>query len=180
MTGQQFIDAIKAAYLKVFPKGYIDGRVSNAFKPSIYFEARLQGDISKVANRIKQNDAAFQSWHVWDVGVDAANGGELADKMVAELGQGGSLMVAPAPGSHMAFESVKFGWRKKVGDAQTLVKHYTNYFQKMKKVVDANRNRLSPRHEVPASTRREILTTLVKAGRRDLALLVAARARGLS
>lgn len=173
MTGQQFVEAVKAAYLKQFPNGYIDGRVSNAFKPSIYLEARLQGDISKVSNRIKQNDAAFQSWHVWDVGIDAANGGELADKMTAELGQGGSLTVQPQPGSHMAFDSVKFGWRKKTGNADQLVKHLTNYFKKMKKVLADNRGRLSPRHEVPAGVKRDILATLIRAGRRDLARVVA-------
>lgn len=185
MTGQQFVEAVKAAYMKTFPKGYIDGRVSNAFKPSMYFEARLQGDISKVSNQIKQNDAAFQSWHVWDIGADAANGGELADKMTVEIGQGGSLMVQPAPGSHRAFDSVKFGWRKKSGNADQLVKHLANYFKKMKKVVDQNRGNLSPRHEVPAAwkgsgmdkqVKREVLATLIRAGRKDLARsLVSAR-----
>ena len=179
MTGEQFVEAVKAAYMKVFPKGQINSRISNAFKPSIYFEARLQGDMAKVSNQIKQNDAAFQSWHVWDIGIDAANGGELADKMMVEIGQGGSLMVAPEPGSYLAFDSVKFGWRKKSGNAQQLVKHFTNYFQKMKKVIDANRSRLSPQHEVPASVKRDIVKTLVKAGRSDLALLVAARAKRL-
>lgn len=182
MTGQQFIDAIKSAYMKVFPKGYIEGRMNNNFKPSIYFESRLQGDMSKVTNKIKQNDAAFQSWHIWEIGIDAVKGAELAEKMVAEIGQGGSLLVQPAPGSHMAFDSVKFGWRKKAGNADQLVKHFTNYFKKMKKVVDDNRSNLSPRHEVPArvnrmtpETKREILKTLVKAGRRDLAVAMTRR-----
>lgn len=172
MTGQDFVDAVKAAYMKVFPAGHIAGRVNDRHKPSIYFEARLQGDMNKIANKIKQNDAAFQSWFVWDVGPDATSGGELADKMTVEINQGGSLTVAPAPGSGMVFDSIKFGWRKKTGNADALVKHFTNYFKKMKKVLDANRDRISPRTEVPAMTtqaKQEVIATLLHKGRPDLA-----------
>jgi len=46
-------------------------------------------------------------------------------------------------GSYMAYGRVKFGWRKKTGTPEQLLKHLDNYFKKMRKVVDANKDNLA-------------------------------------
>lgn len=172
MTAQEFIDAIEAAYAKVFPKGHIRGRFFSAMgRPSLMFDTRLQGDLNKLPNKTPENDVAPQRFTV-DVS-DASPDSQLPDKITIESNRSSSLLVRPAPGSGMAFDSVRFGWRRKTGTPEQVVRHMTAYFQKMKKVLEANRKRLPKTHEVPARVTRDIVATLVRAGRRDLACVVA-------
>ena len=129
---------IEETVRKVFPKAGIRVTVSNNLMPSINLWFALQGDPSKHANRIPQNDPAYGIFTVWGIGKD----GSVPEKLTVEATQGTSLTVQPAPDSRMAYDRVKFGWRKKSGNADAIVKHIGNYFTKVKKVVKENFDRL--------------------------------------
>ena len=98
---------------------------------AIYIVTALEKDISKVPHKIWMNDRAFQKFFVYGVNEDDT----LQGKLQAELIQGGKLLVKPEPGSHMAFGSVKFGWRKKSGTPDQIVKHFGNYFKRVQKTI---------------------------------------------
>ena len=98
---------------------------------AIYIVTALEKDISKVPHKIWMNDRAFQKFFVYGVNEDDT----LQGKLQAELIQGGKLLVKPEPGSHMAFGSVKFGWRKKSGTPDQIVRHFGNYFKRVQKTI---------------------------------------------
>jgi hypothetical protein len=69
----------------------------------------------------------------------------IKDKIVAELSVGGGIKVDPEPGSHMAFGRVKIGWRKKTATPEKMIKGMQDYFKKMKKTLNDNRDRIPER-----------------------------------
>lgn len=105
-------------------------------RKSIHVTTALEKDLSKVANRIRDNDRALQTFYVDGVNDDDT----LKDKLTATISRGGSLTVKPEPGSYYAFGHVKFGWRKKSGTPDQIVKHFGDYFKKVKKVIQDNKD----------------------------------------
>lgn len=105
-------------------------------RKSIHVTTALEKDLSKVANRIRDNDRALQTFYIDGVNDDDT----LKDKLTATISRGDSLTVKPEPGSYYAFGHVKFGWRKKSGTPDQIVKHFGNYFKKVKKVIQDNKD----------------------------------------
>lgn len=131
-----FIKQVEAAHKKVFPKAWISVKRAKILGDIISIQFGVQNP-KKHSNNITLNDPAFHSMLI-----DNLRQGEFKEKISLEINQGGFLFVKPEEGSFMAFSKVKFGWRNKKGTPEQIVKHLANYFGKMKKVVDANKNNL--------------------------------------
>jgi len=137
---QKLAKRIKTEIEKSMPPGYVlvcEVR-SSLGRKHIYLVTALEKDKSKWSNGIMMNDPALHKIIIYGVNEDDT----LADKLEANIATGGKLMVKPDPGSHYAFGSVKFGWRKKKGTPDQIVKHFGNYFKKVKKVIQDNKGRL--------------------------------------
>ena len=132
---EDFIKSVKDSFLKEFPKAWFDGSYSRSFK-TIDFEFGIQPK-SKHANHIARNDPSHHKLIMHDI-ID----GEFPEKSTMEMLTGGALYVKPEEGSHLAMGSVKIGYRKKTGTPAQIVKHLQNYFKKMKKVVNDNKDNL--------------------------------------
>jgi hypothetical protein len=144
MNADEFIAAVSAAFKKHLPHGQIKGWFSDRLLPAVTFHFLLQGDKSKYVMNIARNDPAYHIAQVY--GFDKE--GNIKGKLEADVLTGGSLHVKPAPDSYMAFDSVKIGWRKKTGTPEQVVKHFDNYFGKMKKVAKDNFERIPDRHTI--------------------------------
>ena len=156
MTGGQFYDAVRAAYMQRFPRGSCNGGITQSLGTTyLAFTTRLQGDASKLPSGIADNDAAYQKFFIDHPGRRPADGTVIAQdqplppKLTAEIIVGGGLMVTPSSPRSGAYDLVKFGWRKKAGTPEQVLKHMTNYFAKMHRVVEQNRDRLDERTAVP-------------------------------
>jgi len=133
---EDFIPALKKAISKHLPKGHVFVQAQTGIgDPLIYVRTGLKDE----RGHVSVNDRAFQSFHIYGLNGD----GTVKDKMDASIVTGGSLLVKPERPSHMAYESIKFGWRKKKGTPAQIVKHFDNYFSKVAKVVKANKARLA-------------------------------------
>lgn len=142
-TAEEFLDKIKRAIEKHMPPGQI---LDSGFRESLggggrrnmHIWTSLARSKDKVSGGIWNNDYALQKFLIWDIEKD----GILKDKVTVEASGSQSLSVKPEPGSYRAFDSVKFGWRKKTGTPEQIVKHFDNYFAKVAKVIKANKDNI--------------------------------------
>ena len=134
-TSESLLEKIGGMFKKEFPKGWYSaskGALSSAVEMASF---GIQPEKDWV-NKIRDNDPAMHNLYVSPKG----------DKFEADVFRGGSLLVNPPEGSHLAFGSVKFGWRKKTGSGDQILKHMQDYFKKMRKVVNDNKDNMSDEH----------------------------------
>lgn len=145
----QFAKEIEKAIKGVFPKAFIKAKFSGGIIESIHVRFASTSNKAKWPNGYIENDRLHQTFMIFDgfenlkksgpVNVfdkgDPGVSSRLIGKHNIDISVGGRLSV---PGSGVSGKTVKFGWRKKSGDAATIVKHLESYFQKVKKVVADN------------------------------------------
>jgi hypothetical protein len=140
MTVDEFMKALDSEIRKIFPKSFIRISASTNLGASIWLVFALGKDKSEFTNGIIENDPLLHKIMIgWN---SFAEGHFIKDKIVAELSQGGSLTVDPAPGSRYFYDRVKIGWRKKTATPEKMVKSIGDYFRKMKKVTKDNWDRV--------------------------------------
>ena len=138
MTNQEIINKLTEAFNKgmgnaYFRAGYYTGLTRHI---SLGFGIQEQ---SKHANGIRQNDPSFHSVLIF--GFDEE--GNSTDNMEVSSGTGGTISINPPKDSHLCYGRVKTGFRKKnKATGEQVVKHLTNYFKKLRKAVDANRENI--------------------------------------
>jgi len=138
MNNQTIIDQITAAFKKELGNAFFRASYRTNLCESISLSFGIQ-EQSKHANNIIQNDPAWHSVIIF--GFDK-EGNSTAD-MEIDSGSGGTICINPPEGSHLCFGRVKTGFRKKKkATGEQVVKHLTNYFKKLKKVVDENRENI--------------------------------------
>lgn len=138
MNVEQFISHVKESYMRTFPRGWIYVRNGAMGKDSLYFTIGIQPR-DKISNGIEHNDPARQiisMYKCYNIDTKIMN-----DRIVAE--GGGSLSIKPGKDSFNAYDSVKFGYRKKTGTPEAILAHLDRYFAKMLTVVQANMNNLA-------------------------------------
>jgi len=140
MSADDFLKEIESEFKKNFSKGWFEPS-KGALGGGIYVKSGIQSK-NEHSNGIKENDPAYQI--IVFNGVEL--GKDLPEKFMVEVSTGGSLTVKPEEGSHMAQGRVKFGWRKKTGTPEQILKHMKNYFSKMKKVYKANKSNMFDYH----------------------------------
>jgi hypothetical protein len=142
-TVDEFVKSLETEIKKIFPKSYIEVRASTNLGASISLRFALGKDKSEWQNGIIQNDPLF---HAFMIGWNSFTEGHfIKDKIEAELSVGGGLKVDPAAGSHMAYDRVKIGWRKKTAPPDKMVKAIGDYFKKVKQVLMSNKDRITCR-----------------------------------
>lgn len=125
--------AIEEAFQKHFPKSLVKA----TFKPqwdslTVWFS--LVKDIKDLSNGIRDNDPAYSVWQISGFKKDGSSEGQVT----ATLTRGGQFMVNPAPGSNMAMDSVKLGWRNKTTSPEKLAKYFDDFAAKAKKIMQDN------------------------------------------
>ncbi len=138
MTNQEIITQLTEAFKKEMGKAYFKASYSTNLINSICLRFGIQEE-SKHRNGIIDNDAGFHSVIVY--GFD--NNGNSTDDMEISSGTGGSICINAPEGSYACYGSVKTGFRRKnKATGEQVVKHLTNYFKKLKKVVNENRENI--------------------------------------
>lgn len=138
---QKFLDNVESAFKKEFKNGYYLGRLEKGLgSPHLYFHFSLIGDTKDLSGGYRDNDPMQHKMMIHDP--IKLEDGSTMEKMTIELIVGGSLSVKPDADSYLAMGRVKFGWRKKSGSLSQIEKHLIDYFKKMKKVVDANKENI--------------------------------------
>jgi len=140
MSTEEFIKKIEQSFKKNFSKGWFRPS-KGALGGGMYIKTGIQSE-SKHSGGIYENDPAYQIIALRGV----IMGKPLPEKIEVDLSVGASLTIKPTEGSHMAQGRVKFGWRKKTGTPEQILKHLDNYFGKMKKVFDANKDNMFEDH----------------------------------
>jgi len=133
MTPEELMSKLEAAYKSQFPKSFFSIRLDKGFKESITMRFGVQPK-SDWENGIFHNDPAASIMIIYGV-----QDGQLGEILEVRDAMGGSLLVKPTD-PHRAYGRVKFGWRKKKGTPEQILKHMTNYFRKMRQVVNATRD----------------------------------------
>jgi hypothetical protein len=108
---------------KHFPKSFTQAYFNKSLSPSITVRFTLGKDKNEWRNGIIQNDPLFHLWHVWNVHED----GTLAEKLKMEMSVGGNIQIRP--------DWPKIGWRNKTSKPELILKHFDNYFKKMKGMI---------------------------------------------
>ena len=136
---KKFMEKIETEYKKLFPKGWMNIRLDKGLgKEQLYLVFGIQPK-EKWSSNLMDNDPGLQKMFIYGITSEG-----VGDKLEADMITGGSLTVKPEEGSYMAFGRVKFGWRKKsTGSLEDMEKHLINYFKKMKKVVEDNKDNLA-------------------------------------
>ncbi len=138
MTNQEIISQLTEAFKKELGNAYW----ASAYKVGLTSHVGLGFGIqeqSKHANNIRQNDPGFHSVIIFGFDKD----GNSTDNMEVSSGSGGSIVINPPKDSHLCYGRVKTGFRKKnKATGEQVVKHLTNYFKKLKKAVDDNKENI--------------------------------------
>ncbi len=130
---EAFLADLEKAFRRHFPKGYFFARAGTNLGPHSIYIATATLPKGQQTNGIIQNDPSYNTFWMHDSFSEA--GMHLRAKI--EISQGGSLMVKPAPGSYMAFDRVKIGWRNGTAKPSSIVKKFDQYFAKLAAAVSA-------------------------------------------
>lgn len=136
MDVDTFVEKVKADFLKQFPKAWIRGGYNKSLGESVSFTFGIQPK-DKHQGKIEHNDPARCVISLYGVKDKAFLPQVSVDASSVKL------LVKPAEGSHMAYDTVKFGWRAKKDTPEKIAAYLEAYFKKMKTVVDANKHKLA-------------------------------------
>ena len=138
MTNQEIIAQLTEAFKKELGNAYFTAGYREGLSRHIALGFGIQVQ-SKHGNGITDNDPAFHSVIIFGFDQD----GNSTDDMEISSGTGGSICVRPAKNSYCCYDLVKTGFRvKRKATGEQIVKHLTNYFKKLKKAVEANREKI--------------------------------------
>ena len=138
-TANEMMEAIREIIGKHLPGAVVGIKCEKLVgRPCITLRFALKPR-EKQPSQIIENDRAY---HI--ILIDGVNeAGELPEKMLARLAQGGLLFVNPAPGSRWAFDRVKLGWRNKTAAPEAIIRHFDRYFERMAVTVEREAARLA-------------------------------------
>lgn len=142
MDIEQFDKEIKEAYLAIFPQGWIKGGYRRGLGEYVAYRIGIQPR-ELHAHNIEENDPACQTIFIHGVENKA-----FTEKVEAE-GMNMSLLIKPQPGEEwLAYSSVKTGYRKKTATPEKVLAHIIKYFDKLRTVVENNREKLAHQIEI--------------------------------
>lgn len=131
---------IESTIKGIFPNSYIESYYSSHLHPSITIRFTLGKGKEEWANGIIQNDPAF---HVLMVdGMDKE--GTISKPLTLERSHG-SVMIKPED-RYMAYGRLKIPFRKVTGDKAAIVKGVKGYFERLKKALQGNKDKLTDQH----------------------------------
>lgn len=129
-SDKDLLESIEALHKKSFPKGWFKGRVSKGLGGghTISFSFGIVPE-NEVPNKITDNDPGIHQFviHIKD------------DEYEAKFLRGGVYTV-PEEGVNLAMQKIKTKFRKSKGSYDKVLKAFTTFFPKMKKIVDDNKD----------------------------------------
>lgn len=135
MEKKELAEAIKAEFLKLFPKSGV--YVSKACMGDDYAITILLGNKSTHPNNIEQNDILRGIYWV----------SEEKGAIVVTCNGAGLSGIKPKEGSFMYCETVKVPFRKKTGDENKIITGMAKHFEAVRKCVDENKVNLLPQYQ---------------------------------
>lgn len=124
----------------VFPNSYVNADFKSNLYPSIIVKFTLGSGKDEWENGIIQNDPAYTIFMVDGMDKDGS-----INKLLTLEKSHGSIFVKPT-NPHMAYDSIKVTFRKVTGDQAAILKGVKNYFERLKKTLQDNRDRMTDRH----------------------------------
>ena len=139
----EFAKKLEGVMKKYFPKSFTQAKFSKSIAPSITMRFALGKSNSEWTNGIIQNDPLFHIWFIHDL-----YEGMIPEKIKIELTTGGHIGVfdwedakgTKHKGPGFDFKFPKIGWRNKKGTPDQILKHFDNYFKKMKDAAKKYKN----------------------------------------
>lgn len=131
---------IESTVKGVFPDSYVAAGFRWNLYPSIIVKFTLGSGKDEWENGIIQNDPAHTIFMVDGMDKD----GSINKALTLEKSHG-SILVKPT-NPHMAYGTIKVPFRKVTGDQTAILKGVKNYFEKLKKVLQDNRDKMTDRH----------------------------------
>jgi hypothetical protein len=133
---------IKKAILSIFPDSYVTAKFKVTLGEAISIFFLLGKDSTEWVNSIEHNDPAYTRLFVYNMKRD----GSITEPLTLErsTSSGGILVKATDP--NYAYGHLKVPFRKTTGDADAILKAVKAYFEKLKKTLQDNRDKLADKH----------------------------------
>ena len=135
-NADELANDIKLEIKKIFPKSWVDAKFSSSFYPSITVMFTLTP--KDKSNVTRHNDPVYHDLVIDGISKD----GILGDKVTVDVNIGGTINITPKPGSYLAFDKLKVGWRKKTDVPDKIVKYIGDYFKKLKQMILSNKDKM--------------------------------------
>jgi hypothetical protein len=133
---------IQKAILSVFPDSYVTAKFSTSLSPSIAIFFLLGKNNSEWVNHIEHNDPAYTRMYVYNINKD----GSITSPLTLERSSSNKGILTKSDDKFYAFGHIKVPFRKVTGDPDAIVKGAKAYFEKLKKTLQDNRDKLADKH----------------------------------
>jgi hypothetical protein len=133
--------AIQKAILSIFPDSYVSAKFSTRLGESIAIFFLLGKDDSEWINHIEHNDPAYTRLYVYGVGKD----GSTTKPLTLDRSNFSGITIKPED-TRYAYGRLKVPFRKVTGDSDVILKGIKSYFEKLKKILQDNRDKLTDKH----------------------------------
>ena len=135
-------DDIRKSILSTFPSSYVNVKFRTTLgSPAVDIFFLLGKDKSEWINGIEHNDPAYTRISVY--GIDKE--GAINKPLSLNMSTGGSFFVKSTE-PHLAYGKVKVPFRKTTGDQAAILKGVKTYFDRLKKSLQDNRDKLTDKH----------------------------------
>jgi hypothetical protein len=139
-TESNFMKTLKDKITDVFPESYVQVSIKRFVgEPTVYILFLLGKDKTEWSNGIYDNDDAIQTILIDNVDENGNPKGILD----VHSSRAGRITIA-STNRYLAFENVKVGWRDFKGDEKQVVNRIVKYFEKLKKTIQDNFDKLTP------------------------------------
>lgn len=133
---------LQEVVLSIFPDSYVKTKFSISLGESISIFFLLGKDSSEWVNHIEHNDPAYTRLYVYNMNKD----GSITKPLTLERSDSSRGILIKSEDRNYSFGHLKVPFRKVTGDPDVIVKGVKIYFEKLKKILQDNRSKLSDKH----------------------------------
>lgn len=131
---------LKSAITSIFPDSYISVKYSNDLVPAITVGFALGKDKSEWSSGIIHNDPAHTLFLIYGMEED----GSIKKPLEPKHSMGNITVKPDSP--YMVYGRVKVPFRQTKGDAPAMLKMIKTYFERLKKALQDNRDKMTDEH----------------------------------
>lgn len=133
-------EELQSVITGIFPNSRAAVKFSTNLAPSIRISFTLGKDKDEYVNGIYNNDPAHTS--LWVEGME--KDGSISKSLVLSMSQGSIFVKSTSP--YMAYDRIKVPFRKTTGDKAAITKAVKTYFERLKKLLQDNKDKLTDEH----------------------------------
>jgi len=131
---------IESAITSIFPDSYVSVRYGNNIAPAITIAFALGKNRLEWSNGIIHNDPAHTLFLIYGMEKD----GSIKKPLEPKYSMGGITVKSTNP--YMVYGTVKVPFRQTKGDANAMLKLIKTYFERLKKLLQENRDKMTDEH----------------------------------